>query len=132
MRRPEVESKIVSCYRSDFDTRAIHDQPFLRFSPLIQEHSRAIDGRGATSLRQLPFGEILGKPPGKLPGALRVKAFAERESSALEFLLSGIDQRVENAVALFSGGSNRGEAIGDKCQVVNLAKVLADRLQFVV
>ena len=80
------------------------------------------------SLCQLPFGKILGDPPGKLPGTLRVKPLAECDGRSFELVLPGIDERVENAVPTFTGGSNRGEAFGHKSEVVNLAKILADRL----
>jgi hypothetical protein len=98
---------------------------------LIQKRDSPVPSRGTTNLRQFPFGKIARHPAGKLPGALRVEPLAERDGCALEFLFPGIDERVENAVAVFAG-SNRGEALGHKSEVVDLTQILADRFQLVV
>ena len=57
-----------------------------------------------------------------MPRALRIKPFAERERSVLELRSLGIDQALENAIALLPRGSDRSKPLRDKSKIVNLGK----------
>jgi hypothetical protein len=84
---------------------------------------------GTTNLGQFPLGKIARHPPGKLPGSLRVETFAEGDGRLFDFLFPGIDERIQNAVAVFSGGSDRREALRHEGEIVDLPQILANRFQ---
>ena len=108
-------------------SEALPDLDLEKTGPLIQERDSSVRSRWTTNLRQLPFGKILGNPPGKLSGGLRIEPLAKRDGRALELLLPGVDECLENAVPMFTSGPNRGEALSHKGEIVDLTKRLTDR-----